>query len=70
MSEQYWGCSDKMSDVNFCPAETLKTIGKVKGCTSFVHEEPCSIAERPGGKKGTVKLLNNKFENFLHVFIR
>ena len=23
MSEQYWGCSDKMSDVNFSPAETL-----------------------------------------------
>ena len=23
MSEQYWGCSDKMSEVNFSPAETL-----------------------------------------------
>ena len=23
MSEQYWGCLDKMSEVNFCPAETL-----------------------------------------------
>ena len=23
MSEQYWGCLDKMSDVNFSPAETL-----------------------------------------------
>ena len=24
MSEQYWGCVDKMSKVNFSPAETLK----------------------------------------------
>ena len=31
-----------------------KNIDTVKGCTSFVHEEPCSIAEGPGGKKGTV----------------
>ena len=23
MSEQYWGCSDKMSEENFSPAETL-----------------------------------------------
>ena len=23
MSEQYWGCSDKMSKANFSPAETL-----------------------------------------------
>ena len=23
MSEQYWGCLDKMSEVNFSPAETL-----------------------------------------------
>ena len=23
MSKQYWGCSDKMSEVNFSPAETL-----------------------------------------------
>ena len=23
MSEQYWGCLDKMSEVNFNPAETL-----------------------------------------------
>ena len=23
MSEQYWGCSDKMSEANFSPAETL-----------------------------------------------
>ena len=25
MSEQYWGCLDKMSEVNFSPAETLDT---------------------------------------------
>ena len=25
MSEQYCGCSDKMSEVNFSPAETLQT---------------------------------------------
>ena len=25
MSEQYWGCLDKMSVVNFSPAETLLT---------------------------------------------
>ena len=24
MSEQYWGCSDKMSEANFSPAETLR----------------------------------------------
>ena len=24
MSEQYWGCLAKMSEVNFSPAETLK----------------------------------------------
>ena len=24
MSEQYWDCLDKMSEVNFSPAETLK----------------------------------------------
>ena len=24
MSEQYWGCLDKMSEVNFSPAETLQ----------------------------------------------
>ena len=23
MSEQYWGCSDKMSEANLSPAETL-----------------------------------------------
>ena len=23
MSEKYWGCSDKMSEANFSPAETL-----------------------------------------------
>ena len=23
MSKQYWGCLDKMSEVNFSPAETL-----------------------------------------------
>ena len=23
MSKQYWGCSDKMSEANFSPAETL-----------------------------------------------
>ena len=28
MSEQYWGCLDKMSEVNFSPAETLKTLGQ------------------------------------------
>ena len=26
MSEQYWGCSDEMSEANFSPAETLVTI--------------------------------------------
>ena len=26
MSEQYWGCLDKMSEVNFSPAETLVTM--------------------------------------------
>ena len=26
MSEQYWGCLDKMSKVNFSPAETLYSI--------------------------------------------
>ena len=24
MFEQYWGCLDKMSEVNFSPAETLQ----------------------------------------------
>ena len=24
MSEQYWGCSDKMSEANFSQAETLQ----------------------------------------------
>ena len=27
MSEQYWGCLDKMSEVNFSPAETLLYSG-------------------------------------------
>ena len=26
MSEQYWGCLDKMSEVNFSPAETLNSL--------------------------------------------
>ena len=26
MSEQYWGCLDKMSKVNFSPAETLDSL--------------------------------------------
>ena len=26
MSEQYWGCSDKMSEANFSPAETLGNV--------------------------------------------
>ena len=26
MSEQNWGCLDKMSEVNFSPAETLKVL--------------------------------------------
>ena len=26
MSEKYWGCLDKMSEVNFSPAETLYPI--------------------------------------------
>ena len=29
MFEQYWGCLDKMSDVNFNPAETL--------CNCWLH---------------------------------
>ena len=27
MSEQYWGCLDKMSEVNFSPTEILDTPG-------------------------------------------
>ena len=26
MSEQYWGCSDKKSEANFSPAETLQCV--------------------------------------------
>ena len=26
MSEQNWGCLDKMSEVNFSPAETLESL--------------------------------------------
>ena len=26
MSDQYWGCSDKMSEANFSPAETLHML--------------------------------------------
>ena len=26
MSEQYWGCLDKMSEVNISPAETLNSV--------------------------------------------
>ena len=29
MSEQYWGCLDKMSGVNFSPAETLYDGGPI-----------------------------------------
>ena len=29
MSEQYWGCSDKMSEANFSPAETLDIHSKI-----------------------------------------
>ena len=29
MSEQYWGCLDKMSEVNFSPAETLGLFTQV-----------------------------------------
>ena len=28
MSEQNWGCLDKMSEVNFSPAETLVIMGQ------------------------------------------
>ena len=39
MSEQYWGCLDKMSEVNFSPAETLLlrrlTHIPVRFCTKF-----------------------------------
>ena len=32
MSEQHWGCLDKMSDVNFSPAETLRCALRVNKC--------------------------------------
>ena len=32
MSEQYWGSSDKMSEANFSPAETLVTDRNTKLC--------------------------------------
>ena len=43
MSEQYWGCLDKMSEVNFSPAETLNWMSPVQGKSSLVHvKEQCS----------------------------
>ena len=35
MSEQYWGCSDKMSEANFSPAETLSIAEKFQKMTDF-----------------------------------
>ena len=32
MSEQYWGCSDKMSEANFSPAETLYLSIQLRCC--------------------------------------
>ena len=36
MSEQNWGCLDKMSEVNFSPAETLKS-DLSEGSDEFAH---------------------------------
>ena len=40
MSEQNWGCLDKMSEVNFSPAETLMRSGSIliPSKTSFKNE--------------------------------
>ena len=40
MSEQYWGCLDKMSEVNFSPAETLRIS---ENCKSLVKQDKCNI---------------------------
>ena len=45
MSEQYWGCSDKMSEANFSPAETLPPpppgglAGRIRGGDKGVLED-------------------------------
>ena len=46
MSEQYWGCLDKMSEVNFSPAETLDKTYLSLGFLSPLNEfanKTCSI---------------------------
>ena len=37
MSEQNWGCMDKMSEVNFSPAETLGTSWSVATVTLLLN---------------------------------
>ena len=44
MSKQYWGCLDKMSEVNFSPAETL-VYRMSENCKSVVLQDigKCNI---------------------------
>ena len=40
MSEQNWGCLDKMSEVNFSPAETLGMNKKNSRLTLYANPDP------------------------------
>ena len=48
MSEQYWGCLDKMSEVNFSPAETLfnHLVFKFGKCGSWEGIRTCTRHSR------------------------
>ena len=63
MSEQYWGCSDKMSEANFSPAETLACL------VTWHRLENVQLKQTPNHIRNAVKYcvkacyLNGKIHN-------
>ena len=57
MSEQYWGCSDKMSVANFSPAETLRHAYRAAGgVTSSLDKQRICVNTQLESSKKQLKL--------------
>ena len=67
MSEQNWGCLDKMSEVNFSPAESLQSCG-ISGST--VHSTLFANIKRSSVKEilSKTKLFGNYNSKPLNIY--
>ena len=70
MSEQYWGCSDKMSEANFSPAETLiRHVASSSRLTKFA-ENYGTVAQNEAALRINVLYIAYIEKILKHILVR